>query len=199
VLWLMSAWPDCSKLYARQNEAGTEFEAQRNLMRETFGLDGGGSVASDPGGNVYVAWHGKGPSAGEGESSRQVWIARSADEGRGFVRNDQRRMNPPEHAGAAAFVSSAIRAEFSSAFTAPPRRTGSVPGHRNHHPVSVTRGNVLKLNAYTQGRQTACAFQDLLIQWIVVQRVRRDVGLAFMHCQILVAELLHIAELVGEQ
>ena len=84
MLWLMSAWPDCSKLYARQNEAGTEFEAQRNLMRETFGLDGGGSVASDPGGNVYVAWHGKGPSAGEGESSRQVWIARSADEGRGF-------------------------------------------------------------------------------------------------------------------
>src|SRR5580704_4915007 len=65
--------------------------------------------------------------------------------------------------------------------------------------MSMARGNVLKLAAYTQGRQTACAFQDLLIQWIVVQRVRRDVGLAFMHCQILVAELLHIAELVGEQ
>jgi hypothetical protein len=76
--------PSFPMLYARQNEAGTEFEAQRNLMRETFGLDGGGSVAADRGGNVYVAWHGKGPSAGVGESSRQVWIARSADEGRGF-------------------------------------------------------------------------------------------------------------------
>ena len=71
--------------------------------------------------------------------------------------------------------------------------------HRNHHSVSVTRGNVLKLTAYNQGRQTACAFQDLPIQWIVVQRVRRNVSLALVHCQIVVAELLHIAELVGEQ
>jgi hypothetical protein len=73
-------------LYARQNEAGTAFEAQRNLMRKSFGLDGGGSVAADPGGNVYVAWHGKAPGAGEGEAGRQVWIAQSPDEGRSFAK-----------------------------------------------------------------------------------------------------------------
>ena len=30
-------------------------------MTRTFHLDGGGTVAADPGGNVYVAWHGGTP------------------------------------------------------------------------------------------------------------------------------------------
>lgn len=71
-------------LYTRLNEARTAFEEQRNLMRRTFGLDGGGSVAADPNGNVYVAWHGKAPGAPEGEAGRRVWIARSADDGKTF-------------------------------------------------------------------------------------------------------------------
>jgi hypothetical protein len=71
-------------LYARLNDAGVAFEPQRNLMRETFGLDGGGSVAADHLGNVYVGWHGKGAGAGQGEAGRQIWIARSRDEGRTF-------------------------------------------------------------------------------------------------------------------
>ena len=72
-------------LYARLNDAATAFEPERNLMRKTFGLDGGGSLAADRSGNVYVAWHGKAPGAPEGEAGRQVWIARSADAGAQFA------------------------------------------------------------------------------------------------------------------
>lgn len=71
-------------LYARMNDAGTGFEPQRNLMQSTNSLDGGGSVAADMFGNVYVVWHGAGEQ--KGEQHRRVWLARSIDEGRTFAR-----------------------------------------------------------------------------------------------------------------
>jgi hypothetical protein len=71
-------------LYSRRTDKGV-FEPQRNLMRKTFGLDGGGSVAADAQGNVYVAWHGKAVGDAEGEGGRRVWLARSADDGETFV------------------------------------------------------------------------------------------------------------------
>lgn len=87
--------PDSGKpgepmLYARLNDAGNAFEPQRNLMHHSFGLDGGGSVAADRNGNVYVAWHGIGLSeasgkGAEGEGRRQVWVAKSTDDGRSFA------------------------------------------------------------------------------------------------------------------
>jgi hypothetical protein len=77
--------PGSPMLYARLNDRGTAFEPQRNLMQQTFGLDGGGSVAADQSGNVYVGWHGKAPGARAGEAGRQIWIARSRDEGRTFA------------------------------------------------------------------------------------------------------------------
>jgi len=70
-------------LYARMNDAKTAFEAQRNLMRVSHGLDGGGSVAADKDGAVYVAWHGAG--AQKGEEHRRVWLARSTDDGKTFA------------------------------------------------------------------------------------------------------------------
>lgn len=70
--------------YARMNEARTAFETQRNVMQFSGGLDGGGSVAADNAGNVYVAWHGTGDQ--KGEEHRRVWVARSTDEGQTFVR-----------------------------------------------------------------------------------------------------------------
>ena len=44
-------------LYTRLNDAGDGFEPQRNVIQRRPGLDGGGSVAADAEGNVYVAWH----------------------------------------------------------------------------------------------------------------------------------------------
>lgn len=70
-------------LYTRSIEEGGRFEAQRNLMQFTSGLDGGGSVAADRFGNVYVAWHGVAPGE-KGESQRRIWITRSSDEGKTF-------------------------------------------------------------------------------------------------------------------
>ena len=72
-------------LYSRLNDNHTAFEPDRNLMAHTFGLDGGGTVASDGAGNVYVAWHGKAPGAPAGEAGRQVWVAVSHDDGRTFA------------------------------------------------------------------------------------------------------------------
>ncbi|HVX62599.1 MAG TPA: hypothetical protein VHC19_18415, partial [Pirellulales bacterium] len=71
-------------LYTRLNDQGTEFEPERNVIQRHVGLDGGGSLAADEQGNVYVAWHA--PEAGRtGEANRQVWVARSEDEGRTFA------------------------------------------------------------------------------------------------------------------
>jgi hypothetical protein len=74
-------------LYARLNDAGDGFEVQRNIIQQHPGLDGGGSIAADHAGNVYVAWHA--PEKGEAEEDRQVWLARSRDDGKTFA---------PEHA-----------------------------------------------------------------------------------------------------
>jgi hypothetical protein len=78
-------------LYARLNDEGSAFEPQRNLIQFAAGLDGGGSVAADAAGNVYVAWHAD--AGAREEASRRVWIARSSNDGKTFARevaaNDQ--------------------------------------------------------------------------------------------------------------
>lgn len=71
-------------LFSRLNSSHTAFEPERNLMTHTFGLDGGGTIAADSVGHVYVAWHGKAPGAASGEAGRQVWIAKSDDDGKTF-------------------------------------------------------------------------------------------------------------------
>jgi hypothetical protein len=71
-------------LYARLDDGGTAFEPQRNLMHEGGGLDGGGTLAADGAGNVWVAWHGIGEE--KGEDHRRVYIARSRDDGKTFAR-----------------------------------------------------------------------------------------------------------------
>jgi hypothetical protein len=71
-------------LYTRLNDAGTAFERERNVIQSAYGLDGGGSVAADEEGNVYVAWHAPRPGV-RGEENRCVWVARSTDEGKTFA------------------------------------------------------------------------------------------------------------------
>jgi hypothetical protein len=70
--------------YTRLNDAGTGFEDQRNLMHSSSVPDGGGTVAADGIGNVYVAWHGQKIGGPRGEENRQVWVARSSDDGKSF-------------------------------------------------------------------------------------------------------------------
>jgi hypothetical protein len=70
--------------HTRLNDAGTAFEEPRNLMRETEVPDGGGTVAADDAGNVYVVWHGQ-RKGDQGEDKRKVWVARSTDEGKTFA------------------------------------------------------------------------------------------------------------------
>jgi hypothetical protein len=80
-------------LYTRLNDAGTEFEPQRNVIQSAFGLDGGGSVAADDAGNVYVAWHAPTPGV-KGEGNRCVWVAHSADEGKTFAPEKRANADP---------------------------------------------------------------------------------------------------------
>ena len=77
-------------LYARLNDAGTAFEPQRNLITWAGGLDGGGTIASDDTGRVYVAWHAE--PADKDEAQRAVYLARSSDDGATFAR--EKRINP---------------------------------------------------------------------------------------------------------
>jgi hypothetical protein len=77
-------------LYARLTESRDAFEPQRNLITASTALDGGGSVAADSSGNVYVVWHalplpGPGQSIASGESARRVFVTRSTDDGATFA------------------------------------------------------------------------------------------------------------------
>jgi hypothetical protein len=80
-------------LYARLNDAGTEFEAQRNVIQSAVGLDGGDSVAADDAGNVYVTWHAPAPGD-KGEGARCVWVAHSTDEGKTFAAEKRANADP---------------------------------------------------------------------------------------------------------
>jgi hypothetical protein len=76
--------PTAPFLYTVSNPRGTAFAPERNLMQATYDLDGGGDVAADVAGNVYGIWHANGTAVPPCEASRQVWIARSGDDGETF-------------------------------------------------------------------------------------------------------------------
>ncbi|MBI5773704.1 MAG: hypothetical protein HZA89_08175 [Verrucomicrobia bacterium] len=78
--------------HARLNDAGTAFEPERNIITFAYGLDGGSSVGADDAGNVFVVWHGRVPDGARGEEGRGVFLAKSADEGKTFLR--ERQINP---------------------------------------------------------------------------------------------------------
>jgi len=70
--------------YTRLRPGGRAFDAQRAIGTQTRHLDGGGSVAADVRGNVYVVWHAAGGI--DGESNRRIYVASSADDGARFAR-----------------------------------------------------------------------------------------------------------------
>jgi len=71
-------------LYTRLDATGAAFEPERNLITRARGLDGGGSVAADDRGHVYVTWHAPKPGNTNGEAGRAVFVARSSDDGVSF-------------------------------------------------------------------------------------------------------------------
>ena len=83
--------------YTRLNDTGTAFEPERNVITSAGGLDGGGSVAADNDGNVFVMWHAPKPGDTNGESGRAVFVARSADGGKTFL---PEKLADPQSAGA---------------------------------------------------------------------------------------------------
>ncbi|BDI29580.1 hypothetical protein CCAX7_16310 [Capsulimonas corticalis] len=95
-------------LYARLASASSAFTPERSLITWAGGLDGGGSVAADPRGNVYVVWHASAP--GKDEASGGVYLARSGDDGRTFARETKINTRPTGQCGCCsmrAFVDSA--------------------------------------------------------------------------------------------
>lgn len=83
--------------YARLNDAGTAFEPQRNLLGAGEEVDGGGSVAADGRGHVYVTWHSS-PRGGD-EAAGAVFLARSGDGGRTFARARKISVRPTGQCG----------------------------------------------------------------------------------------------------
>ena len=70
-------------LYARLADGGHGFEPQRNLTRAALIGPDGGSIAADPSGRVYVAWHAL-VGGGKGEGDRRLLVVRSQDDGKTF-------------------------------------------------------------------------------------------------------------------
>jgi hypothetical protein len=84
------AWNGSGKeppmLYARLNDAGTAFEPERNLITSAWGLNGGGAIAADAQGGVYVFWHAPMPGVKPDEANRRVWMAKSSNDGKTFAK-----------------------------------------------------------------------------------------------------------------
>ncbi len=79
------SYMEAPMLFTRLNDMGTAFEPERDVITSARGLDGGGSVAADGQGNVYVMWHASKPGNTNGEAGRAVFVARSADDGKTFA------------------------------------------------------------------------------------------------------------------
>jgi hypothetical protein len=91
--WIHVAWngshpverggePQTPMWYSRLRPGATAFEPQRAIGRHTRHLDGGGSVAADGSGGVFIAWHAAG--AQDGEPHRRIYVAASVDDGAQF-------------------------------------------------------------------------------------------------------------------
>jgi len=76
-------------LYSRLDDSGDGFERERNIITWAAGLDGGGTVAADSDGHVYVVWHASPKPGPISEADRAVFVARSSDDGKTFERERQ--------------------------------------------------------------------------------------------------------------
>lgn len=79
-----NGYPVAYEAFARSSASRDQFEPQRNLTTWAKGLDGGGTVAADQSGNVFVLWHALGGASDEAGAG--VFLARSSDDGATFSR-----------------------------------------------------------------------------------------------------------------
>jgi hypothetical protein len=79
------SYKEAPMLYTRLDDSFRKFEKERNVITEAWGLDGGGSVAADREGNVYVMWHASKPGNTNGEAGRALFVARSTNDGKTFA------------------------------------------------------------------------------------------------------------------
>jgi hypothetical protein len=84
VAWMGSQQP-APMLYTRLNDARDAFEPQRDVIASHPGLDGGGSIAAEADGHVYVAWHAPADATSPTEADRRLWVTRSDDNGKTFA------------------------------------------------------------------------------------------------------------------
>ncbi len=70
--------------YARSAGNGAGFEPQQDLLEKATALDGGASIAGDPKGRVFVAWHGNASGAKPEESQRLIFLRTSTNNGASF-------------------------------------------------------------------------------------------------------------------
>jgi hypothetical protein len=91
VLWngsgqAMPQMPESAPLlYSRRQDAGGAFAPQRSLSEGTVHLDGGGAIAADERGRVFVVWQAGAADGPRGERHRAVFVGVSADDGRTFA------------------------------------------------------------------------------------------------------------------
>lgn len=91
--------PESPMLYSRLNSDRTAFEPERNLLKISGVLDGGGSVAADDQGRVWVAWHGQRPGEAHREQARELFATFSRDDGTNF---EEEQSIGPKGAGSCA-------------------------------------------------------------------------------------------------
>ena len=74
-------------LYTRSSADRSRFEDERDLGAGTMHLDGGGTIAAGPNGDLYTVWHAAHSGAAEGgEAARRIFVAVSEDGGDSFSR-----------------------------------------------------------------------------------------------------------------
>jgi len=79
-------------LYTRLRADGKSFEPQRNLITWAGGIDGGGALAADSRGDVFVTWHAS--TGAKEDAERAVYLARSTDNGATFEREKKISVQP---------------------------------------------------------------------------------------------------------